>query len=364
MPAAAFLAQATDKTGRDSRSRIHVGEYIEHKGVVTYLHVDGRRIRFTRDNVRGFAEGFNRAKNITNVGEVQALKQNRGQLLAFAKRFPTAQPQVMEEVRALDAALERLSKGQYYLDRRWIDPSSSEPAPKKALPGPGSREQVDVTVGREKLENCTVKISDAVRGIVSIVHKRGVKKYPARRLPDSLFALLPTDSEEEKEFVKQALRHRYMAEEAVQKEIAEKVVEMEAAAEVRKVKARALQLEKIRGPIANQKQRTPVSLARAIIDYKTYKKEPHQDVFPQDIVALIGKPDSTSDGRRFVGKAGWEYFFIYYYEDFYHDPDRGVNKDLELVFDRTTKHLAFVNDIVGEETSWRSLIYEAAERKR
>ena len=57
---AGFLAQATDKTGRDARSNIHYGDSIEHHGVVTYLIVNGKRLRFTRDNIRGFAEGRTR----------------------------------------------------------------------------------------------------------------------------------------------------------------------------------------------------------------------------------------------------------------------------------------------------------------
>ena len=351
LPAAAFLAQATDKTARDSRSRIHYGDSIEHHGTVTYLIVKGKRVQFTRDNVRGFAAGFDPSKDITNIGQIGVLRESRQQLVRFAQRFPTAKIRCVAEIRVIDNALARLAKGHYYMSQKWIEPAGETPAQPKKVPSPVDQKSFQVTLDGESYDASSIRISDRVQGIVGIVHSNGVKKYAARRLPEVYLKKLPIYKEEDKEFVRIARRHRGMEEEDVLKEIEDTESNLKAAAELQRANARAIQMDKIKKPIANIKLRTPASLGEAIISYKNYQKESTSRISPGDIVRILGAPEQIGESSRYVGDSK-QLVFVYRYKGFWYDSDLKMKKDLSLYFDRESKKLVGLKDYLGEFRHW------------
>ena len=210
----AFLAQATDGTSRDARSHIHYGDSIQHEGVVTYLITNGKRVQFTRDNLRAFVEGFNQNENITTSLQVSRLKRAKPGLLEFARRFPGAKAACLDEIKIVEKALERIEKGEIYMDRKWVIPDTRQLQPQDTAsenPSSAGESNPKTLIDGEQFTVIEVSISDVALGLAKVVHSFGTKIYPARKLPEECLKLIPTNTKESEVFIADARRQRGMS---------------------------------------------------------------------------------------------------------------------------------------------------------
>ncbi len=210
----AFLAQATDRTSRDSRSRIHYGDSIQHEGEVIYLITNGKRLQFIRDNVRASVEGFNQDRNLTNTLQVSSLKRAKPGLLEFARRFPEAKAACLDEVKIVEKALERVERGEIYVDRKWVVPDTNPVTPRDTTgdePSSAVDLHLQVLIDGEQFAVIGVEISDVTVGLAKVLHSGGTKICPARNLPEECLELIPKDTEDYEVFIADARRQRGMS---------------------------------------------------------------------------------------------------------------------------------------------------------
>ena len=381
--AGAFLAQATDRTSRDARSHIHYGDSIEHHGVVTYLIVRGKRVQFTRDNIRGFAQGFDPSKDITSTFQISALRQNRKQLETFAQRFPRAKSKCLEEIKLVDEALLRLSKGHYYLKGTWIDPSKGETVagntasntPPKTTPAPLNPTSFQVTIDGKVFNATSLKIADPVEGLVSVVHSGGVTKIPARQLADPALERIPVENLEDALFLETARRQRGMSSAQLfedQKKIRDKFVKVREELEEEKRRLLEKKLSKFQSILADPDNRTDSKFISAVNSYYKTKyggtqRNPADSryLLPEDVVFLFGEP--TYKRREKWVRTPWLYrntkgvdrefwMIMYEYEDFWLDPAIGKKTDLKIAIEDT--------GYVAHPLQWSGIYFDVYGEKK